>query len=598
MNRHDVTIDPAILAVLPSETHRIVNLLPDEMIEYELRSQGLKPAATFHKRRKQLAKALVSESYKARPMPVGMPYRLDVENCMRHLSNWAQNVASSELSDDSLKSYLTRLDFLDRRRKHMMVPTNSEDACEAMECLRKACQEFRKDLIEMLRKDREGRYQKYQPTGDPNNWTLRENSLPSSTLRKRANHPEIDVTSKIPFDNNSLLDLSLGYHQGSVETESPGSFIRYKAPTSGLVSDERTFYSQPRSNANDSSVGKGKANIWKWNLKFHGDPHTMPVNEFIRRAKELARSRGATHWDLFDGAPDLFAGSALKWYRAGMETGMFRCWEELVAHLLVDFEGYDYGDNLLEYIKGRLQLPSERIVTYFATMEDLFIKLNRRVSEELKVKIIRRNLRAEFMRGLGFTVIRSVADLKVYCQALESDFRRIQSRGPGTSYKEPEVLSKSVRFTDRVNALETRDLEYESDYYRYEGSDNWRSDGTSLDMSFYNRHFDRSPRYSPRPQRDVSESYRDLSEKEWDRNTRELSIREEPNRPIIPVPKADFSMPPPASLRPSENLNQQRSYHAPLRSSNASSSFNHSGNEWGRLSQRAPQTPTVLRRPY
>lgn len=49
-------------------------------------------------------------------------------------------------------------------------------------------------------------------------------------------------------------------------------------------------------------------------------------------------------------------------------------------------------------------------------------------SELVKIKIIRRNLRPEFIRGLGINEFQSVEQLKHHCKLLESDFRRIQSR--------------------------------------------------------------------------------------------------------------------------------------------------------------------------
>lgn len=96
----------------------------------------------------------------------------------------------------------------------------------------------------------------------------------------------------------------------------------------------------------------------------------------------------------------------------------------MVAQLIIDFETLDYGDNLLEYIKGRIQKPSERIVIYFAVMEDLFLKLNREVQESLKVSIIRRNLRPEYLRGLGYARCESVRDLKTRCKLIEADLLR------------------------------------------------------------------------------------------------------------------------------------------------------------------------------
>lgn len=86
---------------------------------------------------------------------------------------------------------------------------------------------------------------------------------------------------------------------------------------------------------------------------------------------------------------------------SGLANHSFTNWDELEAQLSMDFEGHDYGDSLLDYIKSHLQKPGERVLNYFADIEDLFLKLNIPVKEFVKINIIQKNLRPEFVRGLG-----------------------------------------------------------------------------------------------------------------------------------------------------------------------------------------------------
>lgn len=596
----DITNDPAVLKVGPTEAYKSVSLLPDEMLKYELMSQGEVPANSFMKRRQQLAALFNSGRYKELPQGVGIPFRTDIKACRAHLEKWAADTQTLDVSELMLRGYLRKLEFLDRRLQFMPVPANAQ-AREVYDDLVKDSQDLQGTLLATLDSLQFKESLKPQCSINVDNWSLNPESLPESPV----DQPPTRFTTIKTFDSvnplkrtdNSMLDLSLDF----LSSERP-SGVTFAPGKSVIQSTQKTFdprlvhASRPCSPRPNASI-----KMWEWGLKFHGDPNTLPVDEFIRRAKELAKARGATLIDLFNGACDLFAGSALKWLRTGLENGIFRNWEELEAHLIIDYEGYDYCDNLLEYIKSRLQLPSERVVSYFATMEDLFLKLNRRISEEVRVKIIKRNLRADFIKGIGFMPVHSVADLKAYCQQLEADFRRIQTRSGSAVAREPLPLPRQARSAHDMNMLSNSTNTYESDYSRFEGCGNWRNDGTYLDMSYYNAHFDNSPKLSRRPVSPSAnrERYQELSEEQWMRNFQELSIREEPSGHPLPVPDANYSIPPHRkNVQPENTIHSSGNYFAPQRRSDNGQFSQNSGNGIGEMNQRTTQFPQMIRRPF
>lgn len=210
-----------------------------------------------------------------------------------------------------------------------------------------------------------------------------------------------------------------------------------------------------------------KVQIYKWNLKFHGESNTMPVTEFLRRVHDLAISRGATSEDLYASASEFFADTALKWYRTGCENHKFRDWEDIRKLLLEDFEDYDYAEDLLEHIKHRLQRPDESVVKYFAIMEDLFIKLNQTVGEEERLKIIRKNLRPEFVRSMSTVTVHSLSSLKENCRRIETDMKRIRNRDRYSSPRRQDVSPRRVRFNEGSNE-ESREKNYELDHSHYQ----------------------------------------------------------------------------------------------------------------------------------
>lgn len=238
--------------------------------------------------------------------------------------------------------------------------------------------------------------------------------------------------------------------------------------SSSTVKRFPSFAHSPRTSA--SQNGHKKIAIWKWNVTFSGEPHSTPVIEFLRQVHDKSASRGASKIELFDSACAFFTGVALKWFRAGSSNQLFSTWDELSTQLLSDFESYDYCENLLEYIKSRLQGPYERIVSYFASMEDLFIKLNQPIPEEQKVRIIRRNLRPEFLKALSLTNIQTILELRNYCKILEADFRRAYSRKLNSQPKEPEPFPKHVKFptTTHLDSMNFPGSFYEKDNSFYE----------------------------------------------------------------------------------------------------------------------------------
>lgn len=311
-----------------------------------------------------------------------------------------------------------------------------------------------------------------------------------------------------------------------------------------------------------------------------GEPNTLPVVEFVRRVKELARARGASEADLYEGASDFFDESALMWYRAGMANGSFRDWEGLERELLKDFRAYDYGDNLYDFIRNRLQKPMERIVTFFANMEDLFLKLNQPLSDMVKVEMIRRNLRPEILRSLGVNTYASINDLKAHCKVIEADLKRIQDRTLTQVLQEPHALPKSVKFTDQIRVMDSCGMSV-ADYNSREENNKGRDSSNRISAS------SSSSSYSNASQ--AVDSYREMEPDQWNESVRQLSVRNETHLPR-------YDVPPPSFPQQQSSSSQNRTYYAPERGQRANYDDNVSGNERGR-SNWTNQAPHVLRRP-
>lgn len=162
--------------------------------------------------------------------------------------------------------------------------------------------------------------------------------------------------------------------------------------------------------------------VYKWNLKFSGDPKRMSVNNFLERVEELRVARHVSEADLFASAIDLFEGKALLWYRSVSA----RCsdWQELSKLLMLHYLPPDYYTRLFQEILERKQGPTESIVEYLSSMTALFVRYGK-VGPDVQLDIISRNLSPFYLMNLP--VVESLAELERECLKLEVKKYRAES---------------------------------------------------------------------------------------------------------------------------------------------------------------------------
>jgi hypothetical protein len=179
--------------------------------------------------------------------------------------------------------------------------------------------------------------------------------------------------------------------------------------------------------------------VWKWNLKFSGEEN---VAEFLTQVGEYMQSRRVTERELLESASELFRGNALKWYRQVTASYDIQFWEDLAERLLIDFQGHDYNDELLDSIKNRKQRENESMVIYVAIMEDMFQRLNTLPSERERIRILRKNILPYYIHQTSLLTFRSVEEFKSKCKLLEAGKLQAESTaGPSTSNRQASTAN-------------------------------------------------------------------------------------------------------------------------------------------------------------
>lgn len=187
------------------------------------------------------------------------------------------------------------------------------------------------------------------------------------------------------------------------------------------------------------------SSISKWGIKFSGESE-VGLNAFLERVNELCESRGVSKEKLFNCATELFEGKALILFRSIRDKVCD--WENLCVALKQEFLPSDYNERLWEQIKQRTQGDRESIGIYIAYMNNLFNRLSTPVSEDVKLKIILKNILPYYQTHLTLVKIDSLEHLVELCRKLETSRERIAKFIPPVSDKnviEPDLAYRQIR---------------------------------------------------------------------------------------------------------------------------------------------------------
>lgn len=165
--------------------------------------------------------------------------------------------------------------------------------------------------------------------------------------------------------------------------------------------------------------------VSQWQLKFNG---LTGVNNFLEGVEELRMACGVTKTQLKGAAIVLFEGVALEWFRANVDHS--HTWDNLVQMLRTAFLPGEYEEDIWADIRARTQGQQERVTTYISVMQNLFNKLGQKPSEEMRLRIIRRNLLPYIQQQLALTDFRTLPELTWACQRIEESQTRIDRFKP------------------------------------------------------------------------------------------------------------------------------------------------------------------------
>lgn len=244
--------------------------------------------------------------------------------------------------------------------------------------------------------------------------------------------------------------------------------------------------------------------IFKWNVKFTGDDGAS-ASDFILRVKDLASSRNATEMEVLTALSELLDGSALKWLRIKNLQNPFRSFDEFTKIFLAEFQPFQMSENRLELIKKRFQHEGEKIVNYFAFMQNEFLSLTHIPSESAQLRIIRRLLLPRFIQAIALTNFGSIEELKFACQKIETSDHlisdqqlfRSDNEGSKSRYSRSDAFFSGQSTSGRRDNSRSRERTHWSygnndnrNYNDFNGQNNYRSN--SGNRSYGNYRYNRT----------------------------------------------------------------------------------------------------------
>lgn len=179
--------------------------------------------------------------------------------------------------------------------------------------------------------------------------------------------------------------------------------------------------------------------VLHWNKKFSGHTSKQSLCSFLADVEELRVARQMSYKHLLSSAYDLFTDDALMWYKANRRS--LSTWSSLVSKLREEYQPADFVDKLLDEARQRTQGVKEPIGSYLTIMAVYFDRLKdlgERLTEESKLRLLRKNLNPFFQAQLCLVTIDTVDQLRKLGRQIE------QTRIATEDYKPPSAISSKT----------------------------------------------------------------------------------------------------------------------------------------------------------
>ena len=199
----------------------------------------------------------------------------------------------------------------------------------------------------------------------------------------------------------------------------------FRAPQRHYAADvrnqvtENVTRSLPRRERYGSQTQRPLKTIDKWQIKYSGATNDMAVDEFVFRAEAIARSTNTSLNSLVDGIHFLLTEKATTWYWIHVRTFPNQDWYQFKRAIIERFSVEETDAEIRMAVENRKQLARESFGDFALSIQQLLVRLQRPVSVEETVDILRRNMSQRLKEALLMHNTRTVDELHSVCRRFE-----------------------------------------------------------------------------------------------------------------------------------------------------------------------------------
>lgn len=204
----------------------------------------------------------------------------------------------------------------------------------------------------------------------------------------------------------------------------------------------------PRRRYRDRQLGFNR--VEKWKLRFTGESRSMPIENFLYKAKKLAEREGVTKEILLRDIHMLLEGAAADWFFTFVDD--FRTWEIFETDIIYRFGNPNKDQGIRTKIQERKQQRGESFIAFLTEIEKLNKMLSRPLSQRRKFEVIWDNMRQHYRSKISIVEVKDLQHLTRLNYRIDA--------------ADPHLQPQTTEYPQRrpVNQIDAEGTDYDSDH--------------------------------------------------------------------------------------------------------------------------------------
>lgn len=194
----------------------------------------------------------------------------------------------------------------------------------------------------------------------------------------------------------------------------------------------------------------GYGRVEKWKLRFTGESRSLPVENFVYKAKKLAEREGVSKQILFQDIHMLLEGIASDWFFTFVDD--MDSWEDFERDLIFRFGNPNKDQGIRSKIQERKQQRGEPFIAFVTDIEKLNRMLSQPLSKRRKFEIVWDNMRQHYRSKISIVEVRDLQHLITLNHRIDAADSQLQF----------QMTEGPIR--RHVNHIEAEDTEQDSDH--------------------------------------------------------------------------------------------------------------------------------------